>query len=177
MESFEHIVYSIAVPAQAEEICILVNSVYRGENSKKGWTTEAYFLSGIRITAEKIKEIINTDNNVILTAIMNNKIIGCVHLEKTGNFCMLGLLSVSVNHQTFGVGKKIIIKSEEYAIQKFEVNEMRMKVIGRRKELIDYYIRRGYSITGEKEDFKPGPDIYGEPTDGDLYFETLSKKL
>jgi hypothetical protein len=177
MESYEHIVFGVAVPGQANEISKLVNSVYRGENSKKGWTTEAYFLKGIRINKKKVSEIINTKDNVILTAIMNSKVIGCVHLEKFDGYSMLGLLSVGVNCQTFGIGKKLIALSEQYVKEKFSVNEMRMKVIGRRKELIDYYIRRGYSLTGEREEFKPGPDVFGEPADGDLCFVTLTKKL
>ena len=32
------------------EITNLVNTAYRGETSKKGWTTEANILEGIRIT-------------------------------------------------------------------------------------------------------------------------------
>ena len=40
----------------------------------------------------------------------------------------------------YGIGKIIIEKCEQYVKEVFGCNEMRMKVIGRRKELIDYYI-------------------------------------
>lgn len=161
---------------QADEITALVNSVYRGENSKKGWTTEAFFLDGIRITAEKVKELINQENSVILIALLNNNIIGSVHLEKENNSCWLGMLSVDVNYQAHGIGKMIIEKCEKYASDEFNCNEMRMKVIGKRRELIEYYLRRGYKPTGEREDFLSSGKTFGDPKEH-LYFEVLSKKI
>ncbi|RPI16097.1 MAG: GNAT family N-acetyltransferase [Ignavibacteriae bacterium] len=172
----EKIQFHKAKPEQAEEITTLVNSVYRGENSKKGWTTEAYFLDGIRITSEKIKEIINEEDGIILLAMLDEKIVGSVHLEKESTFCWLGMLSVDVNYQAHGIGRIIIDKCERYVKETFGCNEMRMKVIGRRKELIDYYIRRGYSHTGEKEDFLAAGETFGEPKEP-LYFEVLSKRI
>jgi GNAT superfamily N-acetyltransferase len=166
-----------ASPEQAGEITSLVNSVYRGDNAKKGWTTEAEILGGIRITQEKVKEYINTDNNVILLALHEEKIIGCVHLEKEGNFCWLGMLSVDVNYQTYGLGKMLIEKSESYVKNNFGCDEMKMKVIGVRKELLEYYFRRGYKLTGEREDFIIDEDTFGKPFVQGLYFEILSKKL
>src|SRR6266508_3998879 len=86
--------------SDSEQLTALVNSVYRGENSKKGWTTEADLLDGIRITKKKIEQLIGTDSNVILIAEFDSKIIGCVHLEKKkNNRCHLGMLSVDVNYQ------------------------------------------------------------------------------
>lgn len=166
-----------AVPEQAGEITSLVNSVYRGENAKKGWTTEAEILGGIRITQEKVKEYINTVSSVILLAVHDNNIIGCVHLEKENNFCWLGMLSVDVKFQTYGLGKILIEKSESFAKVKFGCDEMKMKVIGVRKELLEYYFRRGYILTGEHEDFILDEETFGKPFVQGLYFEILSKKL
>ena len=36
----------------------LINSAYRGESSKKGWTTEANLLEGSRTTEKELIEII-----------------------------------------------------------------------------------------------------------------------
>lgn len=166
-----------AVPEQAGEITSLVNSVYRGDNAKKGWTTEAEILGGIRITEEKVTEYINTKDNVIMLAVNDKKIIGCVHLEKEGNSCWLGMLSVDVNYQTYGLGKMLIEKSESFVKEKFGCGEMKMKVIGVRKELLEYYFRRGYRLTGEREDFIVDEDTFGKPFVQGLYFEILSKKL
>ncbi len=169
--------FSFAEESQSQGITSLVNSVYRGENSKKGWTTEADILLGIRISEEKVREIICSKNNVILLASLGDKIIGCVHLEKKGNICWLGMLSVNVDFQTFGLGKMIIEKSEAFAKETFNSTVMKMKVIGVRRELIAYYRRRGYSLTGEQEDFLTAEDTFGEPNTQNLYFEILSKNI
>ena len=139
-----NIIFKIASQADAEEITALVNSVYRGENSKKGWTTEADFLDGIRITEEKIREIINRSNDVIILAKDDNEIIGSVHLENAGEYSYLGMLSVDVNYQAKGIGKLLMNECERYTREVFGLNEIRMKVISRRTELIEYYKRRGY---------------------------------
>lgn len=166
----------IASVNDSEKITSLVNSVYRGENSKKGWTTEADFLDGIRITKEKITEIIESKDDVIITAMYNDEIIACVHLENKAGYSYLGMLSVDVNYQDKGIGKILINECERYTKEVLGLNEIRMKVIGRRTELIDYYKRRNYIITGEREDFDSTPDTFGEPKEK-LYFEILSKYI
>lgn len=64
------------------ELNTLVNSAYRGESSKIGWTTEADLLDGIRVDEERLKEFIEKKDSMILKYTDNeNRIIGCVHLE------------------------------------------------------------------------------------------------
>ncbi|MBZ0204475.1 MAG: GNAT family N-acetyltransferase [Ignavibacteria bacterium] len=172
----EEIELKIAEKTDSERISQLVNSVYRGENSKKGWTTEAEFLSGIRITDEKISEIIESKNDVIILAVFDRNIIGCVHLENAGTFSYLGMLSVDVDIQAKGIGKLLIAECERYTKEVFGLSEIRMKVISRRTELIEYYVRRGYSATGELEEFGAGGDTFGD-TKEKLFFEILLKKL
>ena len=165
-----------ATLADAAELTRLINSAYRGESSQKGWTTEADLLDGIRIDTDKVNKIISSDNNVILLVTALNKIIGCVHLEKKGSKCHLGMLSVDVNYQNSGIGRMMMDKSEKYAKEDFGCIEMEMKVIGQRSELIAYYLRHGYVKTGEKELFVLNTH-FGEPKVNDLYFEYLVKKL
>jgi ribosomal protein S18 acetylase RimI-like enzyme len=168
--------FRIGATEDSGDICALVNSVYRGENSKKGWTTEADLLDGIRITTEKVNEILQTENHAILLMLLNKKIIGCVHLQKKKSKCHLGMLSVDVDFQNKGIGKILITKSEDYAKTVFDCDEMEMKVIGQRTELVEYYQRRGYILTGEKEDFVMGKH-FGALKVKDLYFVYMVKKL
>jgi len=170
------IAYKHARSADSWIISTLINSVYRGENSKKGWTTEAGFLSGIRITEEKVKEIIELKDNVIILARIDGNIIGCVHLENAGSYSYLGMLSVDVNFQDKGIGKMLINECERYTKEVLGLSEIRMKVISRRTELIEYYNRRGYVSTGELEEFGASGDTFGDTVEK-LYFETLTKSL
>jgi len=84
------------------------------------------------------------------------------------------MLSVDVNIQNLGIGKKMMEQSEHYAKNIFKCSEMEMKVIGKRKELIDYYLRRGYHISGEKEPFVLNTH-FGKPKSDDLFFIYLVK--
>lgn len=172
----DKITLQIASRDDAERITSLVNSVYRGEDAKKGWTTEANFIDGIRITEEKVREIISKESDVIILAGIDNCMIGCVHLENKGKYSLLGMLSVDVNYQDKGIGKILINECERYTREVWNLNEIKMKVITRRKELIEYYLRRGYDLTGEREEFGSGSDTFGE-TKEELYFETLLKNL
>jgi ribosomal protein S18 acetylase RimI-like enzyme len=172
----DKIQFLIAEDKNSQVITDLVNSVYRGENSKKGWTTEADFLSGIRITEEKVKEIINRNKDLIILVVFEEKIIGCVHLENTGSYSYLGMLSVDVNYQDRGIGKLLINECERYTKEIFGHSEIRMKVISRRTELIEYYNRRGYFKSDEIEEFGANGDTFGD-TKEMLYFVTLTKSL
>ncbi len=171
-----NLIFVIADQKDSGKITTLVNSVYRGENSKKGWTTEADFLDGIRITEEKILEIINRKNDVIILAREGDEIIGSVHLENAGEYSYLGMLSVDVEYQSKGIGKLLMAECERYTKEVFGLDEIRMKVISRRTELIEYYKRRGYIFTGELEEFGAKGETFGD-TSEKLYFEIMSKKL
>jgi len=150
----EEIKFRIADAIDAEVIASLVNSVYRGEGAKKGWTTEADLLGGIRINTEMVNKLISSPGNIILLALINDKIVGCVHLEKkNSNKCYLGLLSVDVNYQNKKIGRAMIDKCEAYAKNIYECDEMEMRVFELRKELVEFYLRRGYSLTEKREPF------------------------
>jgi len=170
--------FRIAAQSDAGTITALVNSVYRGENSRKGWTTETDFLGGIRITEEKVRDIIGQADDLIILAVIEGKIIGCVHLENPHGteYSYFGMLSVDVDFQSKGIGKLLINECERYTKEVLGFNEIRMKVINRRKELIEYYNRRGYISTGELEEFGSKAGTFGDPTEK-LVFETFSKKL
>lgn len=152
----------------------LINSAYRGDESRKGWTTEADFLEGKRVDEVLLTEIINHPNSVILKYISDNKIIGSVYLKKNGNTMYLGMLTVSPLLQAGGIGKRILKASEEYAIQQ-GCNVVEMRVIWFRKELIDWYVRHGYYDTGRKIPY-PEDDTLSKPL-RPIEFIMMEKKL
>ena len=96
----------------------LVNSAYRGESSKKGWTTEANLLEGIRIDKNELTEIIEDSKSSIFKYQENNQILGCVLLVKKQNKLYLGMLCVNPELQNSGIGKKILQFANDYAIEK-----------------------------------------------------------
>jgi len=141
----------------------LVNSAYRGESSRKGWTTEADFLDGIRVDAERLTEIIQGKDSKILKALdAQNNIIACVHLEKHGSKLYLGMLTVSPTLQNKGIGKLLIAAAEREA-KKLNCNTIYMTVLTERDELIAWYERHGYLNTKEIKPFPMDNPRFGLP--------------
>jgi ribosomal protein S18 acetylase RimI-like enzyme len=131
------------------ELVLLINSSYRGESSKKGWTTEANLIGGQRIDNEGLTEQMADPNAVILKNINDEgKITGCVYLQKRDDKLYLGMLTVSPALQANGLGRQLLQASEEYA-RNINYHTIAMTVITTRTELLEWYERRGYSKTGE----------------------------
>jgi ribosomal protein S18 acetylase RimI-like enzyme len=130
----------------------LVNSAYRGESSKKGWTTEANLLEGSRITEKELTETIQNKKNTILKFTEDNQIIACVLLVEKETKLYLGMLTVSPELQNSGIGKKLLHEAEVYA-SALGLPGIVMTVISVREELIAWYKRHGYADTGEREPF------------------------
>ena len=136
----------------------LINSAYRGESSKKGWTTEANILEGLRTTEEELTETILNPKNTILKFAENDQIIGCVLLVQKEQQLYLGMLTVSPELQNSGVGKKLLQHAEIHA-KDLGLPKIVMTVISVRDELIAWYKRNGYDDTGEREPF-PASDVH-----------------
>jgi ribosomal protein S18 acetylase RimI-like enzyme len=163
---------------QAKEINELVNSAYRGDSSKRGWTTEADLLGGQRTDSDIIRDMINKENSVVLIAENDNSenIEGCVHLEKIDNKCYLGMLTVKPTLQGKGLGAMLLEEAEAFA-QFWDCDHVHMTVIAQRPELIRWYEKHGYTKTGETKAFPYDDERFGLPKVQDLYFVVLEKKI
>lgn len=153
----------------------LINSAYRGETSKKGWTTEAHLLEGKRTDEEELTEIIINPKNTILKFTENNTIIGSVLLIEKGQQLYLGMLTVSPELQNSGIGKKMLAEAEVFA-KSLGLDSIIMTVISVREELIAWYKRHGYVDTGEREPF-PESEIHVTVSDEPLEFIFMRKRL
>lgn len=166
---------SAATIQDIPELNVLINSAYRGESSKKGWTTEEHLLDGIRTDEENLSELLQKENVTILKYTANNKIIGSVYLEKQDKKLYLGMLTVSPELQGGGVGKKLMQAAEDFA-RNAQLDKISMTVISVRKELIAYYERRGYKNTGETKPFPMHDPKFGLPKQF-LEFIVMEKKI
>jgi ribosomal protein S18 acetylase RimI-like enzyme len=167
---------SAASQRDAKAIVDLVNSAYRGEGSKQGWTTEADLLDGIRTDEKAISDIINNNDSTILVCKSeHDALVGCVHLQKQGTALYLGMLTVSPTLQGAGIGKELLKKSEGFGSQQ-HLNAIVMHVISLRHELISWYERHGYERTGETKAFPSLDPRFGIPKQ-QLEFLVLKKIL
>ena len=166
-----------AVPEDTVAIVALVESAYRGDVSRIGWTTEADFLEGQRIDPAGVLDNMSKAGSLILLMERDGALLACCHLEKFGDACYFGMFSVNPALQGGGIGKLLMQEAERFARATWACQRMEMTVIDIRRELIAFYLRRGYRQTGIFKPFPYGDQRYGIPLRDDLRFEILEKPL
>lgn len=168
--------FTKAEPVDAESLVRLINSAYRGESSRQGWTTEADLLDGRRTDAEDILNLIAAADSLILLCRQGGELRGSVHLQYQDRQVQIGMLAVDPALQGQGIGKRLLAAAEAQARQSWTVERLLMAVIPCREELIAFYERRGYRRTGIKKDFPANPALWLPKVTG-LSLELLEKPL
>jgi len=158
----------------AQAITDLVNSAYRGETSKQGWTTEADLLDGLRTTPQEIRQLITGQDSILLLCYRDAMLAGSVHIQKQGNQAYIGMFVVRPDMQGAGIGKQLLEEAETLARKAWEVNSYVMLVIIFRHELIAFYERRGYRRTGQLSEFPVNPALWMPKVSG-LKMELMEK--
>lgn len=168
--------FRIAVLSDVNDIVALVNCAYRPAIRNVSWTNESDWVEGERTSAKQVIQLLLRANSVVLIAEMNAEIVGCIHLEKNGASCHIGMLAVLPNQQQSGLGKCLLAHAENYAKEKFSANRLAMEVVTSRIELIDFYLRRGYQRTGVLHDYPVRAGV-GNPKVANLKIEMLEKRM
>lgn len=171
------ILYRAATAADVAAIVALVESAYRGESGQRGWTTETHLLDGQRTDAENVSELIERPDSRVLLMERDGALVACCHVERQGHRGYFGMFAVNPDLQAAGLGRALLAEAERVAREAWHVAAMRMTVIEQRSELIAWYERRGYRLTGETGPFPYGQPRFGIPRRNDLRFVYLSKPL
>ncbi|MFH9855727.1 GNAT family N-acetyltransferase [Streptomyces althioticus] len=166
-----------ATAADVDALVELIESAYRGESSRTGWTTEADILHGQRTDREGVLEVVDAPDSRLLTVERDGRIVACCQLEHRGGNAYFGMFAVSPALQGAGLGRTVIAEAERQARERWGVTEMHMTVITVREDLIAWYERRGYRRTGRTTPFPYGDERFGIPQRDDLEFELLVKEL
>lgn len=159
------------------DIVALVESAYRGDSSRGGWTTEADILDGRRTDADDVCAVLERPGSRMLLAERADALVGCCQLEHRGETCYFGMFAVRPGLQGGGLGKVVMAEAERIARDDWGAETMEMTVISVREELIAFYERRGYRRTGELSPFPYGDERFGLPRREGLAFERLVKSL
>jgi ribosomal protein S18 acetylase RimI-like enzyme len=155
----------------------LVTSAYRGDISRKGWTTEADLLDGNRIDPDVLRGDIERPHSRVILASRDGALLACAHVAAEDGAGYFGMFAVRPDLQGGGVGREVLAESERVVREEFGLPLMRMTVIDLRAELIAWYERRGYRRTGIKKPFPATDPRFGLPKRDDLRFEVLEKEL
>lgn len=165
-----------ALATDIPELVLLINSAYRGETSKQGWTTEADLIEGDRMNINSLTGMMEEPDVIVRKCVANNsRIVGCVCLELRHDELYISLLTVSPEIQAKGIGKLIMHDAENLA-RKRKLPNLALEVISVRKELMAYYIRLGFRLTGEKFEF-PTDNKFGSRPLQKLELVELKKRI
>lgn len=171
------LVFRDATDADVDALVALVESAYRGDSSRAGWTTEADILEGQRTDPEGVRAVVTSPDGRLLVVEQDGATVACCQLEHRGDHAYFGMFAVSPTLQGAGLGKIVIAEAERLARAAWGVAEMHMTVISVRDDLIAWYERRGYRRTGRMTPFPYGDERFGIPQRDDLQFELLVKPL
>ncbi|MFF1547444.1 GNAT family N-acetyltransferase [Streptomyces sp. NPDC058291] len=166
-----------ATAADVDDLVALIESAYRGDSSRAGWTTEADILQGQRTDPDGVLAVVEAPSSRLLTAEQGGRIVACCQLDHRGDHAYFGMFAVSPTAQGSGLGKTVMARAEREARESWGVTEMHMTVISVRDDLIAWYERRGYRRTGRMTPFPYGDERFGIPQRDDLQFELLVKEL
>lgn len=146
---------AIATEQDIPALMQLINSAYRGETAKLGWTTEAHLIEGLRTDEQDLHDILADAHTTFLKYTDNQgQIIGCMRLQQRDDKIYLGMLTVSPTLQGKGIGKALLQAADAHA-RAHNCRAIFMTVISVRTELVDWYLRHGYQLTGKTVPFTP----------------------
>ncbi|MER6399035.1 MULTISPECIES: GNAT family N-acetyltransferase [unclassified Kitasatospora] len=169
--------FRTATVADVPALLALVESAYRGDASRAGWTTEADLLDGQRTDAEGVTAAVTHPDGVVLLVERAGELVACCQLEHRGPTAYFGMFSVSPGRQGGGVGRAVLEEAARFVAREWGAVELEMTVIEQRADLIAWYERRGFHRTGVYSPFPYGDERFGVPRRPDLRFEKLVKDL
>ena len=127
----------VANPADAEAIALLINSAFR--------PAESFFVDGDRIELKEVSDLLGKGTFLLVEE--EATFVGCVYVERRGERGYLGLLSVDPSRQQCGFGSLLMTEAENFC-SNLDCHFMDIKIVNLRKELPDFYRKRGYVETG-----------------------------
>ena len=144
--------FVVANLSSVEAIFELINSAYRGDTSRKGWTFEADLVGGLRVDHAELESIIKKPGEYFLLCFDEENLLGCAHVVEENQGLYFGMISVRPELQNKKIGSALLEEIEARALGQGH-HYLRLMVLHPRLELISYYERKGFVLTGEGEDF------------------------
>lgn len=167
-----------ATEADIPALHALIESAYRGDSARRGWTHEADLLDGQRTDRDSLAAMLADPAQTILLLRDSATLVGCVAIANRGEgTAYLGMLTVDPARQAGGIGRRLIMAAEAHARAGFAATRVEMTVIALRTDLVAYYVRRGYAPTGERRPFPLDDPRFGRPRRDDLDFVVLARAV
>ncbi len=183
------------LPATLEDIPELMSLLQCGFRGDKGWTTDSHLLEGAFVTREMLEKDIseptrllwkyhaeddgtNSQGSQMDSNSTSGKIIACVYTDNLveTNALYVGRLCVHPDYQGRGLGK-IIMKAVEERGRELQCRAITLQTVFGRTELIEWYKRQGFRLTGERTPLQNGLHGYIKVSPELVDLVTLQKDL
>jgi predicted N-acetyltransferase YhbS len=165
-----------ATPADHPAVIAMTNRAFRAPAGQAAWKVET-LVGGQRIDAALLADDLAQPGARLLIWREGGEHLGHVRLDAGADGVWhLAMLTVDPDRQDGGLGRRLLAGAEGFA-RAHGARVMHMTVVHQRPELIAWYERRGYALTGETEPFPYGDDRFGTPLQEGLYFDVLEKAL
>lgn len=178
--------FRYAVQADVSPLVALIERAYRNPETAGSWASEAHLLKGPRTSNAEISELIAQPDSRFLIAERDGRILGCCLIQRLGattctsgdigkGSAYFGMFAIDPADHSTGLGKLMLAEAERRARELWRSSSMVMTVINLRDQLIEYYKRRGYTLTGATMPF-PFSETSGEVT-RDFHLVEMKKDL
>lgn len=164
----EPIAFRYAVAEDAGRLTALIERAYRGRDAAGLWSSEAHLLTGPRTSTEEVLALTLRADTRFLIAETKQGLLGCCLLQDLperagGHAAYFGMFAIDPGAHGTGIGKAVLAQAERCVQELWSAGQMVMTVISVRTELIAWYERRGYHLTGASLPF-PFTATTGETT-------------
>ena len=155
-----------AIPANVPAITALINDAYGGGSNadgKRAWTHEGTLFNEARTNDAEVAGHIATPGSMFLLGFEGDALVACTLLKFDGDAGYLGLLAVRPDTQGGGTGRQVLAEAERIAVERGCTRMTMMVISTHRPELVSYYERRGYALTGRMGNFsRPAVKAFAE---------------
>jgi N-acetylglutamate synthase-like GNAT family acetyltransferase len=123
--------------ADAPAIMKVINAAFK--------KAESFFVDRDRVDEQAVRSFMQKGE--FLLSEDGATVTGCVYVERRGDRGYIGLLSVDPPRQHDGLGSQLMVAAEERC-RGWGCRVADLQVVSLRRELPDFYRRRGYTATG-----------------------------
>ena len=155
------------------QLTSLINQAYRGKEGLNRWTTEHHLVKGQRIHEHQLMECILDVDTILYSAWRSQELAGCICLKPVnGDTIEFGTFAVSPSLHGHGLGSSLLEYAERQASKHYRY--FQVCVVSLNQNLIAFYQRRGYQITGDTLPYPVHAEV-GIPMHEDTTLTLLKK--
>jgi len=176
--------------ATADDVNALKQLLDRCYRQDEGWTNESDLVGGIRTSADELATVIADPKHYVFVYPKTDtgssdgqelgELLGCIGVDIKESSAYIGMFAVHPELQGHGVGHEILQAAETFADRHLQScdqpRRLTMSILSHRPELLAYYERRGYKLTGVTMPF-PEDGNNGDPKRQDLQLLELKKTV